>query len=331
MLFFACNQWNEASPRHSFASLILYKKGFMEKLSMKKLSHSVKASIKLWALILIIPSALQACKKNSDPAPVTLQLKVVTASPEGFLVNSTIIMGNKDAILIDAQFTTSDAANLVKAIQDTKKNLTTIYITHSHADHFFGLVELKKAFPNVKIVALASTVADIQKTWKDKVAQWKPLFGDKITSNPIIPDVLDGKTLTLEGQSLQIVGNLQGDEADNSFVWIPSLKAVVCGDIDYNGVFPWTIETTPTQRAGWINSVNTIAALNPSIVIAGHKDPSFQNDATSLDFTKGYLAHYDLVLPTAKNSADFQSKVKAKYPSLQLPIILQLAADAIFP
>jgi glyoxylase-like metal-dependent hydrolase (beta-lactamase superfamily II) len=298
---------------------------------MKKLSHLVKTPVRLWAIVLITSAILQACKTNSDPTPpAALQLKVITSSPDGFLVNSTLITGDKDAILIDAQFTLSDANNLVKTIQDTKKNLTTIYITHSHPDHYFGLVALKQAFPNVKIVALASTVADIQKTWRDKVAVWKPTYGDNITSNPIIPDVLDGTTLTLEGQSLQIFGNVQGDEANNSFVWIPSLKAAVCGDIDYNGVFPWTMETTPAQRIDWTNTINTIAALNPTVVVAGHKDPTLKDDATTLDFTKGYLSYYDLTLPTATSSADFQSKITTHYPGLQLEVILQLAADAAF-
>ncbi|KAA2243865.1 MBL fold metallo-hydrolase [Chitinophaga agrisoli] len=286
------------------------------------------------AIGLISSSTLQACKSDdNDPKPhepAPLQLQVITASPEGFQVNSTLITGEKDAVLIDAQFTISDADKLVKIIQDTKKNLTTIYITHSHADHYFGLVQLKKAFPNAKIVALAATVADIQKKWKDQLAQWQPLFGDGITANPIIPDVLTGTTLTLENETFQITGGLQGDEAGNSYVWIPSLKAVVCGDTNYNGVFPWTIETTPEQRKGWISTINTIAALKPALVVAGHKNPTAKDDAASLDLTKGYLAFYDSVLPTATSSADFQTKIKAQYPNLQLPIILQLAADAAF-
>ena len=298
---------------------------------MKKLSSSIKSPVKLWAIALFICASAQACKQEHTTAPpVTLQLKVFTAAPSGFEVNSTLVMGNKDAILIDAQFTIADADNLVKLIQDSKKNLTTIYITHSHLDHYFGLVEIKKAFPSVKIVALPSTVTDIQNTYKDRLAYWKTILGDAITSNPIFPEALNGTILTLEGQTLQITGGVQGDIALNSFIWIPSIKAVICGDTDYNGVFPYTIETTPAQRTAWINSISAIQALKPEIVVAGHKNPSLKDDASSLDFTKGYLAYYDQILPTAKSSADFQSKMIAKYPTLDLEIILQLAADAAF-
>jgi glyoxylase-like metal-dependent hydrolase (beta-lactamase superfamily II) len=299
---------------------------------MKRLSNFRQTYVKFFALIIMFTSiTLLSFKSNSIPsAKSNLRLQVITSSPAGFLVNSTLITGEKDAILIDAQFTLSDANNLVKIIQDSKKNLTTIYITHSHPDHYFGLVALKQAFPHVKIVALPSTVADMKNTWKVKVDTWKPAYGDKITTNPIIPDVLEGTTLKLEGHTLQITGNVQGDEANNSFVWIPSLKAVVCGDIVYNGVYPWTKETTPAQRLGWIATLNTIAALNPAIVVAGHQNPDLKNDATSLDFTKNYLTYYDSVLPASTSSAEFQGKVKAQFPGLLLDVILQLGADSAF-
>ncbi|RYE59273.1 MAG: MBL fold metallo-hydrolase [Sphingobacteriales bacterium] len=303
---------------------------------MKKLSNSAKMRVKLLGTLLCIGIAVQACKSDAktpqpEPKPVTLQVKVFTAAPSGFQVNSTLIMGDKDAVLVDAQFTTTDASNLVKTIQESKKNLTTVYITHSHLDHYFGLVEIKKAFPNAKIVALPATVTDIQKTWKDRLAYWKTVLGETITSNPVFPEPMEGSTLTLEGQSIQIVGGTQGDIELNSYVWIPSIKAAICGDIDYNGVYPYTIETTPAQRKAWANSITAIQALNPAIVVAGHKNPSLKDDAASLDFTKAYLAHYDSVLPSATSSDDFQNKVKAKYPDLDLPIILKLAADALFP
>lgn len=296
---------------------------------MKTLLHTLKTRTKVLVAIAMVSLVLQSCKKDPDQSS-NLQLQVITSSANGFSINSTLITGDKNAILIDAQFTLSDAANLVKTIQATGKNLTTIYITHSHPDHYFGLVSLKQAFPNVKIVALPTVVADIQKTWQAKVAQWKPTYGDDITSNPIIPDVLDGTTLNIEGNELPIFGNVQGDEANNSYVWVPSLKAVVCGDIDYNGVFPWTLETNPAQRLDWIKTLNDIAALNPTIVVPGHQNPALKDDATSLDFTKSYLAYYDSVLPTATSSADFQSNIKAQFPGLQLDIILQIAADAAF-
>jgi len=274
------------------------------------------------AMMLLISSIASAQSK--------LQLKVITSSPEGFWVNSTLVFGQKDAILIDAQFTLSDAHRLAASILESQKNLTTIYVTHFHPDHYFGLAVLKQAFPNAKIVALPSTIAGIKKTWEGKMQQWKPLYGDNIPASPIIPEPLTGTTLTLEGEALQIFGEVQGDAMDNSYIWIPALKAVVCGDIVYSGVYLWTLETTPTSRRDWIKTVDKITALNPAIVVAGHKNPDLKDDVSSLQFTKSYLVFYDEALAVSKTAEEFRAKVNNKFPNLGLDIILKLASDAVF-
>ncbi|HLQ34321.1 MAG TPA: MBL fold metallo-hydrolase, partial [Chloroflexota bacterium] len=51
----------------------------------------------------------------------------------------SLISGEQDAVLIDALITFEDAGRVVDWIRATGKNLTTIYITHGHGDHFFGL------------------------------------------------------------------------------------------------------------------------------------------------------------------------------------------------
>ncbi len=264
---------------------------------------------------------------NAQPQ---LQLKVITSSAEGFWVNSALVSGEKEALLIDAQFTLSDAHRLAAAILESKKNLTIIYITHWHPDHYFGLNVLKQAFPNARIVALPATVEDIKQGWEPKVKQWKPMYGDNLTSAPIIPEPLQGTTLTLEGEMLEIVGPVQGDDKNNSYVWIQSLKAVVCGDIVFDGIFPWTLETTPAERKDWIAVLDKIAALKPAIVVAGHKTPELKDDPSSLQFTKNYLAYYDEALAASKSSEELQAKVTSKFPGLGLDIILKLASDAAF-
>src|SRR5688572_27928521 len=97
--------------------------------------------------------------------PAKLELTVITASPEGFLVNATLITGARDAVLIDAAFTRSDARRIVAAVRASGKNLTTVYVTHGHPDHYFGLEVIKQAFPSARFVAQSGTVAEITRTW----------------------------------------------------------------------------------------------------------------------------------------------------------------------
>lgn len=264
-------------------------------------------------------------------AEAKLTATVFTGSPGGFLVDSTLVAGDKDAILIDAQFDLADAHRLVAMILESKKNLTTVYITHFHPDHYFGLTVVQQAFPKAKLVALPAAVAEIKKTWQDKVKQWGPMYGDLVPGKPVLPVAMQGTTLTLEGQTLEVHGGVQGDAADNSYVWIPSIKTVVAGDIVYRGVHAWTRETNAAQRKAWRKTLDEIAALKPEVVIAGHKDGKLKDDAAALDATRSYLETFDAAVASSKTSAEAQQKVKAKYPEAQLEIILQLGADSAFP
>ncbi|MGD1210227.1 MAG: MBL fold metallo-hydrolase [Candidatus Acidiferrales bacterium] len=275
-------------------------------------------------LILFAGSAMAA------PAS-QLHVQVFT-SPEGIAVNSTLVYGDKDAILIDAQFRLSDAHRLVAMILESKKNLTTVYVTHPHPDHYFGLVVMRQAFPNAKFVALPRVVEGIKASWQNRVNAWKPQYGDNIPSNPIVPDALDGNTLTLEGETLQIFGPLQGDSAgDNSFVWIPSLKAIVGGDTLFSGAHFVFAPMTAAQKKDWAATVDQEAALKPEIVIPGHQIAGAPNDASVLDFMKKYMKDSDEAQASSETADEFKSKMKALYPNLGLDGLLNISAGAAFP
>ncbi len=276
-------------------------------------------------------SLLALALSTSARAESKLSVQVFTASPQGFLVNSAIVSGEKDAVLIDGQLTLADAHRLVGALIDSKKNLTTIYVTHWHPDHYFGLVVVKQAFPKVKIVAQPATIADIKKTWAAKVKQWQPMFGDNLTTKPLIPTPLAGSSIMLEGQSLEVHGPVQGDAATSSYVWIPSIKTLVTGDIVYQGVYAWTAETTAESRQAWQKTLDELTALNPEIVVAGHKDPKLKDDATGIAATRAYLKDFDVAVAASKSAEELEAKVKAKYPKLAMDIVLHIGAGAAFP
>ena len=261
-----------------------------------------------------------------------LHLQVITSPPEGISVNSTLVYGEKDAILIDAQFRLSDAHRLVAAILETKKNLTAVYVTHPHPDHYFGLVVIKQAFPKARLVALPACVAGIKASWEGRVKAWKPQYGDNIPSEPVIPEALEGTTLALEGETLQIFGGLQGDSAgDNSYVWIPSLKTVVGGDTLFSGAHFIFAPMPPAQKKNWMSTVDQMAALKPDIVIPGHQIAGAKNDASVLEFMKKYMQDSDEAQASSKTAEEFRSKMKNLYPNLGIEGLLNLSAGAAFP
>jgi glyoxylase-like metal-dependent hydrolase (beta-lactamase superfamily II) len=259
------------------------------------------------------------------------ELRVFTASQEALWINSTLVCGEHDAILIDAQFTLSDARKLVTMIKESGKNLRAVYITHHHPDHYFGLQEIVKAFPDAEIISQPITVESIKKTWKAKVEQWAPVYGENITTSPIIPKPMNGVVLELEGEMFPIYMNAQGDDRGNSYVWIPSLKAVICGDIVYNGVYPWTADSTPTERMEWIRSLEKIESLKPVLAVAGHKDPARDDDPSCIQFMKEYLRYYDAAIITSRNADELKAAVKKRFAGLGLEIILNISSGVAFP
>lgn len=283
--------------------------------------------IRMLVGLALLSSALAGPGKASQ-----LHLQVMTSPPEGIAVNSTLVYGDKDAILIDAQFRLSDAHRVVAAILESGKNLTTVYVTHPHPDHYFGLVVIRQAFPNAKFVALPKVVEGIKASWQNRVNAWKPQYGDDIPSNPIIPDALVGNTLTLEAETLQVFGPLQGDSAgDNSFVWIPSLRAIVGGDTLFSGAHFVFAPMTATQKKDWNATIDQMTALKPEIVIPGHQIAGAPNDGSVLVFMKKYMQDSDEAQASSKTADEFKSKMKALYPNLGVDGLLNISAGVAFP
>jgi glyoxylase-like metal-dependent hydrolase (beta-lactamase superfamily II) len=162
------------------------------------------------------------------------------------------------------------------------------------------------------------------------VKQWQPQYKDGITSKPVVPEPLASTSIDLEGQKIEIVGGLQGDSADNSYVWIPSARTVVTGDIVYDDVYPWTAETTPEARKTWSETLDKILALKPEKVVPGHPKPEKKLDPANVTFTKNYLVAYEEALAASKSATELQSKLKAKYPDTALDIVLKIGAEASF-
>lgn len=274
---------------------------------------------KLWSIttIIFLTTAIQA---------ETLAIKPYRADATGFSVSSVIVTGEKEVVLIDAQFTQADAYRVAADILSTGKKLTTIFISHGDPDFYFGLEAIKKIFPDVNIFAKQSTINHIKKTVSKKIDIWGPKLGANGPKNPIIPDVLPGNTIDLEGQTLEII-NLGSDTNSSYIVWIPSLKAVVGGVVVFGDMHLWTADAqTKEARQDWIKILDTITEMRPLIVIPGHAKAGVKSDLSQVKFTKDYLITFEGELAKAKDSASLILSMKKKYPRATGVSLLELGA-----
>lgn len=144
-------------------------------------------------------------------AAAPLQLEAINAGPNGFLVTSTLITGEKEAVLVDAQMTLFDAHRLAAKVLESGKTLTTIFISHAHPDHYFGLEVLKATFPNAKLLAAPKVVDEAKATGAAKLAYWKPMIGANLASAVVIPSVFNEKSFELDGQKIELITIDQGE------------------------------------------------------------------------------------------------------------------------
>src|SRR5712672_3218310 len=124
-----------------------------------------------------------------------LSIKVFTSPDDQFWVNSVIIEGTHEVMLVDAQLTKTSAEKVLQEIKETKKALSIIYITHEHADHFLGLEVFKEAYPEVRIIANSEVVGRINKVYQEKIDKWKTILGPGATSHVVDIDKFDGNSV----------------------------------------------------------------------------------------------------------------------------------------
>lgn len=285
---------------------------------------------------LLSTAALTALVGIAPLAQAAQPLKLDVYNPgtkSMFPVSSEIVTGETDAVLIDAQFQRNDAEALVQKIKATGKKLTTVYISHSDPDYYFGLDVVRAAFPDAKIVATPQTVAAIQASKDGKLAHWGPILKDNAPKALVVPDALVGDSLTLEGRKIQVVG-LDSPTPERTFAWIPSLKAVVGGIPVSANIHVWVADTqTPQSRQDWLKTLDRIQALHPKTVVPGHYLPNANGSApytvASVKFTRDYLKAFEVEAAKAKDSAALIAAMKKRYPKLEDASSLELGAKVV--
>jgi glyoxylase-like metal-dependent hydrolase (beta-lactamase superfamily II) len=233
--------------------------------------------------------------------------------------SSTLIYGEHEAILIDTPATDVQVDALADWIESKGRSLSRIYITHGHGDHWLGLAKLVQRFPGAYGLATAEVLARAQFEATDPrlSAYWASIFPGEVPSGEqkVLPQLLEGDTIDLEGHELRIIRIGRADTADSTVLYVPSLAAVVTGDLVYNEVHMMTAEAGQTERDQWISNLDKVAALNPTIVVAGHKKVDRDNDPTIIAESQQYLRDFSEAVAEEDTAAAIVTRMAERYPN----------------
>jgi glyoxylase-like metal-dependent hydrolase (beta-lactamase superfamily II) len=223
-------------------------------------------------------------------------------------ITSTLIFGEYDAVLVDAMMTVAEAEALADWVALHNRNLETIYITHAHFDHFYGLSILLDRFPSARAIATPNTLNAMQMSFTAPVERLaRQLFPGQVPTKLVAPQPYEQDTFTLEEQG-------HTDSADTTSLYVPSIGLIVAGDVVYNQCRMYVGDTTPESRKNWIAALDRLAALNPAMVVAGHKKPGAPDSPSTIQDTKRYLQDFDRLQKTATSDEELFDQMTELYP-----------------
>jgi glyoxylase-like metal-dependent hydrolase (beta-lactamase superfamily II) len=230
-------------------------------------------------------------------------------------ITSTLIYGEYDAVLVDALTTVAEAEALADWVALHHRNLTTIYITHGHFDHFYGLSVLLDRFPRARAIATPKSVEVMQEQLSPRFDGFvRRFWPGQLATQILTPTPYEGDTFSLEGHELHIIEQGRTDTVHTTSLHVPSIDLVVGGDVVYNQCHMYVGDTTADSRQNWIAALDRLAALNPKIAVAGHKKPGAPDSPSAILDTKRYLQDFGRLKETTTSEQELFDEMTKLYP-----------------
>jgi glyoxylase-like metal-dependent hydrolase (beta-lactamase superfamily II) len=245
-------------------------------------------------------------------------------------ISATLISGRHDAVLVDPLMTVEQGMAVADWVSTTGKNLTTVYITHGHGDHWFGLGAVRERFPGVRAVATPAVVEGMRKWSTPEALQtfWLPRFPGQIAADNPVADPLDGAFFELEGHPLVPVNVGHTDTDDTTVLHVPDIGLVVAGDAVYNDVHQYLAESDSQGRQDWLAALDTIEGLGPRAVVAGHKSYGKDDSPRAIGETRQYIRDFDRLDQETSTAEELYRQMLAIYPHRVNPGALWLSAQS---
>ncbi|KAJ3542955.1 hypothetical protein NM208_g3824 [Fusarium decemcellulare] len=249
-------------------------------------------------------------------------------------ITCTLIQGPTSAVLVDAPSTVNLSEGLAEWIKKTApgKKLRFIYTTHAHGDHYLGNMVILRHFPEATCVATSTVAEAIKREFAGgRVDFWETLFPNgQVPEGEFSPESLPTNgEFDIDGHSLFGIDVPHSDTQASSFLHVPVLRLVVCGDIVYGDCYQFFGEANTTEkRKKWLQSLDQIAALDPHIVVPGHKRASQADGPYLIEATKAYIMAFEEELERTKNAEELEEAMLRRYPQRWNRFLLQMSCTS---
>jgi glyoxylase-like metal-dependent hydrolase (beta-lactamase superfamily II) len=235
---------------------------------------------RVFLTLFILIFAHVACAQAQIPEPKVVKINervyallgpMGLPSPhnQGYMVNSTVIIGDQGVILVDSGGTGVVGQHLAKAIAKiTPKPVTHIINTHHHGDHHLGNV----AFKGAQILSSEQCRELVVKTGEEWVQIMESMVGRKFPGTRPVPATVTFQEESRSDRSLQGVKMLlwvpRGSHTPGDMmVYLPDDRVLIGGDILVN-------TTTPVMRDGnvrnWVAVLAKAQDFKAAAIVPGH-------------------------------------------------------------
>jgi glyoxylase-like metal-dependent hydrolase (beta-lactamase superfamily II) len=229
-------------------------------------------------------------------------------------ITATLIYGQNDAVLVDTLTTIAEANALADWIALHNKNLTTIYCTHGHFDHFFGLSVLLERFPEARAIATPKSVKLMEEMRDDRLQFFRNAWPGQIPARIVTAEPYEESAFLLEGHEFRIIEQGRTDTVDTTSLHVPVIDLVVGGDVLYNECHMYVGGTTAESRANWVEALDRLAELKPRIAVAGHKKTGAPDTPAAIEASKQYLLDFSELKESTGSDRELYDEMTRRYP-----------------
>ncbi|MEO3821969.1 MBL fold metallo-hydrolase [Plantactinospora sp. B24E8] len=230
-------------------------------------------------------------------------------------LSSTLIYGAEEALLVDPPFTREQIAQVGDWVEASGRRLAYVYATHGHGDHWFGTNELLKRFPGAVAYATPGTIEVMhQQATVGREQLFDRVFPGLIPESPVVAVPVPAEGFLLEGNPVRAVETGHTDTDQTTVLHVPSIGLVVAGDVVYNGVHQYLLETVDGGLREWLEALDRVEELAPRAVVAGHKNRDRSDDPVCVDLTRKYLLDVERLLTEKSTAREFFDEMIRLYP-----------------